>query len=344
MSKPGGSIAGLQYLRALAAIMVVIFHASVQISQNGLVPPRFSFEGFGDKGVELFFVLSGFIIFFVHWDDPKGGASARKYFWKRVTRILPLTFLVATVWICLLFAANLVGYSTEATEGASWRRWLSSALVLPMLDDPSPGVIWTLKHEAVFYLIFAALFINRWLAVVGTAAWAVLAMTVEYEGMDRSLILLTSNYNVLFSFGMCAFFLYRVANVKSGGALAAFVLTVLFLTYIVFERGYDSHHGLKVLIIGLLSSLMMFSWLSVNFDNVIGKLLAFLGDASFSIYLWHFPILAVVFQITKRLGVTSDVLMCLNSFIAVVTSCVLYVLVERPITTLARGMRRSGAG
>ena len=128
----------IQALRAYAAIAVVFHHVAGQIRTNLGEPPMLAIDGIGSIGVQLFFAISGFIIIYAHRNDETGMAQAANYIWKRVTRILPSTIIVASGWAIVTIAASKAGLGIVPVD---LRTWISSAFVLPMIAKPAPVVI-----------------------------------------------------------------------------------------------------------------------------------------------------------------------------------------------------------
>src|SRR5580658_5421280 len=135
----------IQALRALAATAVVAYHA-LQWGSGGF--------DVGRAGVDVFFVISGFIM----WRVTSGrDVTPGAFLWRRVTRVAPLYWLTTLA----VLAAALVwpGFLPEVRPG--WRHLALSLAFIPHLDPrglPFPTLPpgWTLDYEALFYLTFAA--------------------------------------------------------------------------------------------------------------------------------------------------------------------------------------------
>src|SRR3569623_1085095 len=107
-SSMGAVLPGLQYYREAAAAKVVHYHAGGAFGPTGYNPDR-SWERaflFGLAGVELFFVLSGFIICHIHWDRIARKGEVSSYIKKRLIRIYPPVFLVVMAWAAIRWAAH----------------------------------------------------------------------------------------------------------------------------------------------------------------------------------------------------------------------------------------------
>ena len=146
-------LVSIQALRALAALAVTTYHA-LQWADGGF--------DVGRAGVDVFFVISGFIM----WHVTAGRDMApADFLWRRLTRVAPLYWLstLGVLAVALVWPAFL----PEVRPG--WAHLALSLAFIPHLDPKGlpfptlpPG--WTLNYEAVFYLIFAA-------ALAGPRAW-----------------------------------------------------------------------------------------------------------------------------------------------------------------------------
>jgi exopolysaccharide production protein ExoZ len=156
-------IRSVQYLRGLAAMLVVWYHAATQIPSN--VP--FIPGEFGKYGVDLFFAISGFIMLVTTWDKPMTPVQFMRH---RIRRIVPLYWLVT-----LTLVAAMALRSSASLTGAAV---VKSLLFVPYvsLAWSGPGLLhirpvlmqgWTLSYEMFFYVLFAALLlVNRELRLI----------------------------------------------------------------------------------------------------------------------------------------------------------------------------------
>jgi exopolysaccharide production protein ExoZ len=144
----------IQYLRALAALMVVWHHSLGQVAGTEQFIP---FSNLGGYGVQLFFMISGFIMLVTTWDKPIGPAEFIRL---RLTRIVPLYWL-ATLGM-ILGAIVAPGLSkTFKWDGVSL---VKSLFFIPYYSLSTPNEIrpllmpgWSLNYEMFFYAIFALL-------------------------------------------------------------------------------------------------------------------------------------------------------------------------------------------
>jgi exopolysaccharide production protein ExoZ len=144
MSKSDGKLWSIQYLRFIAAFGVILFHACG--------PTRHPFA-FGARGVDLFFVVSGFVMWQVTAAKPHTPGS---FLDRRIRRIVPLYWTSIVLVVCLvhLFGVRPLGATDEIVPV------IKSMLFVPYFNANgsmgpvvSPG--WTLNYEMFFYVIFA---------------------------------------------------------------------------------------------------------------------------------------------------------------------------------------------
>ncbi|MBB4438996.1 MULTISPECIES: acyltransferase family protein [Rhizobium] len=146
----------LQYLRAIAALMVVYFHAVLQLAKVNPAVDATAFV-YGETGVDIFFVLSGFVM----WLTTSGRAmSPIDFARRRIKRIVPL------YWLATLFSATvaLVAPSLLKSTVFDLPHLIASLFFLPWSNPADPSTItpvvvpgWTLNYEMFFYFVFALL-------------------------------------------------------------------------------------------------------------------------------------------------------------------------------------------
>jgi exopolysaccharide production protein ExoZ len=154
--RPNMKLHFLQALRAVAAWLVIIDHILLEITQN---QPGNSLTHIawtlGSAGVDVFFVISGFIMVHICWQNFGQWATAADFLRRRVIRIVPL------YWLATL--AALAYHRVSATHGAhaDWSELLRSLAFIPYADhdglwSPILPQGWTLSYEMMFYGLFAS--------------------------------------------------------------------------------------------------------------------------------------------------------------------------------------------
>ncbi|WP_250633190.1 acyltransferase family protein [Pinirhizobacter soli] len=297
--KPGqASLEIIQALRGIAALMVVLFHASRFIS------PYFTglgfklFGGGSAMGVDLFFVISGFIM--VYTTTGRGHVSVKEFLTKRVVRIWPPYIIVTLIYI--VGSGSITKYFSSASD---FGRLLNSFTFIPTAIGqlPALSIGWTLNFEMYFYFVFGAAMLfgrARWLAFF---AWVLVTLvglpliagrrfsidgSVDYAFSIPYLNLLTSPLIWLFTAGVAIGLLHRTRLKFTSdfyARLCVFALTGCAIWQ--YFAGFRFTHGISfagmfvtplVLVIVLASKSVQFS---------VPRWAVYLGDISFSLYLVH---------------------------------------------------------
>ena len=156
----------IQALRALAAYLVLIYHIRAielgEITKAGTSESPLVGGPFvnGWIGVDLFFVISGFIMVYVTASKPWGISTARDFLVSRAVRIYPPWWLFMGLMGLYLFLAHGVPWDAEAVtrqENTPFVHVINSIFLLPQNSFPILAVGWTLVHEVWFYVVFAIL-------------------------------------------------------------------------------------------------------------------------------------------------------------------------------------------
>jgi peptidoglycan/LPS O-acetylase OafA/YrhL len=354
----------LQAGRALAALLVVLFHASGSICA---MPKYFDTRPFGRifdfgyAGVDFFFVLSGFLMMHVHRPDLDKPRRLGSYLWKRFTRIyLPYWIVLSVVLPVFLFVPQF-GTGQE-------REW--STIVTSIFLIPHPGsafvlvVAWTLAFEIFFYLLFAVLILNRRVGACLFAVWIGLILCpYRIEAFPWSF--LSSHQHLRFLAGMAVAIVLQRLRLPTSHASAdkqgpdfpaskrfnhvwsvahgvALLGMTLFLTTGLASvyTGLGEHLRVAGYTVGsalAIAGLVQAEWAR---SLIVPRSLLFLGDASYAIYLVHFPTLSLLAKSAKTLHLDrilpSVVLYLLLVAGAVATSCCFYYWIERPLIAWSR--------
>ena len=339
---PKKRLLSLQVYRAMAALLVVLYHLTDQSSKRF----DYSFLGgafvFGYTGVDFFFVLSGFIIFFVHSQDIGRPHRLVSYLQKRFVRIYPIYWIIAGAKLAALLALPAIADSA----GSGVRYFISSFLLLPQRVLPIVGVAWTLSYELLFYLLFAVAIAYGWRWIIwGMGLWSA-AIIAHATGFFPGVLapksffveFLLNERNLEFLIG-CLIALVTVKRPLPG---ARFLVIAGAAYYVLSGLFVNSQNGEPpatfVLTFGLASALLVAGSVSLEMQAPLKwpKWLTFLGDASYSIYLTHALFMSVWFIAMTRLGMYSYfgplVTILIIAILSVLGSCVTYVYIERPVT------------
>ena len=341
---------GIQILRGIAAALVVFHHSLEEsLSISTKIAPDWLLA-LGAGGVDIFFVISGFIIYSVTYGrDPRNPEPAPLFLLKRLIRIFPL------YWICLLATLALwsSGYFYRSLHidapvlGSSFFLLPSSKLII--------GVAWTLIYEMYFYYLFSiTLYLrNARISVLTTTGCIGAGLLLSNLLPAGELKHFLSNPIALeFCFGLIlSYFIHRQAlsgiwlrylwlpGVMLMAAAAAFV-----------ENKYGSTAGpganIRYLVWGLPALLVTVSFIKMRFDkSLLTRILLPIGDGSYSIYLTH-PMMMILFAFLIKYHFLTHIAYpiiwpLLFVVISIVVGVLVHYLIERPILAWLRGCLRS---
>lgn len=330
----------LQSGRGVAALMVVVYHLGTTIFGNADYWPQELWVGFraGHSGVYFFFVLSGFIITWAHMGDIGDRAALEKYGFRRLTRVYPV------YWIVLFAIVPIYFLFPEMGEGYETQRWhiLSSALLLPTERMPVLPVAWTLRHEILFYLIFAALIIGRQFGLAILSAWflgCLISLFASLNVFPASFFF--SPLNLLFPMGMASALLVRRGRLPGPAVIMVVGLAAFAVAGWLDVRGGMAPPWLAVGY-GIASALIIVSGVELERSEKLTppQPLKIFGDASYALYLIHYPILSAMAKIyfALHLDALTPAWFGFGTLLtgAVLAGLLFHFWVERPIIKVLR--------
>lgn len=325
----------LQVFRGLAALGVVISHAGLSTNAfAGKIPSWLNsvFEQ-GFLGVDFFFVLSGFIIMSSHFDDEKSITSIKTYGVKRFLRIFPPYWPVS---ISLILAYFVLPGMSQGNRGEF--SWLSSLLLLPDSPPPALSVAWTLIHEVMFYMIFCVYFVSNRLFMLFVSGWVLTICMVAWfaRGAEYSpfLVRFLSPINLEFVMGMVVAYFARVTSTQFA---KFFLFSGVFLLAVWLWLPVNEE--MRVLF-GVPFSLIVLGAVLLERKEklILPRWMVLMGDASYSIYLIHNPLVSLTSRLVARLhGYAS---WGLGMFVGIISSVIVgvlyHLLVEKPLIRFFR--------
>ncbi|MDD5269249.1 MAG: acyltransferase [Methylococcales bacterium] len=322
---------GIQALRFLAALLVVITHSSFYASER--LGTHNMIWGNGADGVDIFFVISGFVMVISSRnliDIPLGWA---RFAIQRLTRIIPLYWLATSVKvIVLLFSAEVLTIRTFDIGDIVNSYFFIPYKKTPQLIEPFLGVGWTLTFEMFFYLVFTiALLIRVNIYIFVGILMALISVLSLFRPESYPVWMFLLNPIVLeFWFGMIIG--YFALNNKFITPFFGVVFSVLCLLWIIFKP----HLGLsRVIMSGIPSAILIFSVVSIEpyIQNKIPRLVLFFGAASYSLYLFHPLIAPAVPILLNKIHAQILILSIVMSTITALTaSAIVYRYFELSIT------------
>jgi exopolysaccharide production protein ExoZ len=333
----------LNALRGPAALLVVLYHVRQIALRDMGSAGSFEFWHFGHAGVDLFFVISGFVIYLVHRRDIGRPSAVRRFLMRRLVRVYPPLWIVTTG---VLLGALVTAHAVHAEKMNVWfivRSYLLWPIqgALPLLPPA-----WTLSHEVKFYLLFVlAIALPRrvWKPVLATVfIGSVVAGIIEAvapTALPFAISFLFSPYNLEFA---------------AGAAIAAFVLDrgvvapwlwgaaglVAWAVAAAHDQSLVAPDVTQVVRYGVPSGLIVLAVAARDLQRPAfdAPLLGFFGDASHAVYLVHLPVIIVAIRIAKALGMGPTTLMLLGvAAIATAAGLIFHIVAERPITRYLTG-------
>ncbi|MGB8719013.1 MAG: acyltransferase [Desulfobacterales bacterium] len=277
----------VQALRAVAACAVLVHHVLFMLVHNAGY--SFDVSSIGASGVDLFFVISGFIMVYTSYSSFGKPKASISFVRRRAIRIAPIYWIYTTAVVLLLaFAPGL--FSETRFD---WNHVISSYLFL--LSENTAGQVgtvmqtgWTLCFEVYFYLLFAVLLnLPRrfFLAMAGTlfAAGVILGMVTEPAPWAT----VATNPIVLeFFFGAVIAYLFMNGFVLS--RLIAIAFIILGIAIVVMTEDADLGIWTRAICWGLPASALLLGAVSLESGGMnVPRGLVALGDSSYSLYLVH---------------------------------------------------------
>lgn len=323
-------------LRAIAVLAVIAFHASSRLLPGGFI------------GVDVFFVLSGFLItgLIVKALD-KGTFSFTTFYTRRIKRILPVYIVVALATLLaaswLLVPNDFLFYTTSLA--ASWA--FAANIFFSMLSFGYFGQrteefpllhTWSLSVEEQFYFVFPILLLFLFRYLRRHTEWILVALGIAFTVLSQSMTEHVRSYFLLSSraqeliIGALTFFLIQKKPVVSRGiantlAWAGMALMVGSLALIDRRTPFP---GVNSLYPCLGVAMLIYAGGSGHVLTPLlkSRLLVSIGLMSYSLYLWHWPIFAFLRYRYADLGAPATVAAIGSSF---VLSWLTWKFVETPI-------------
>ena len=293
----------LDLLRLVAATLVLYSH---QYALGGLPEPSFfGWNSFGGAGVTIFFFLSGMLV----WSSWERDSNLRRFFIRRSLRIFPALWVVVLVSVFVLGPLfSLLPLGQFFSELETWR-YLSTALlvtrnILPgvFADNPIPyvvnGSLWTLPVEFVCYISVAVIGSVKSIgkSVVIGVNLALVALLATYATLIVG-VRFSPHFEMLAIFWFGVFYGYcqnRSVNEMKNERLLIILFSIALLFFLLLgTRGVERF------------AMLCFAAMSVHFalrHSFGERLTYYLGDLSYGVYIFAFPVQQIVVHWGKEFG------------------------------------------
>jgi exopolysaccharide production protein ExoZ len=336
---PTGSIdtfESVQALRGIAALLVVVFHAGLRVDLTEM-----TFR-IGNSGVDIFFVISGFVMWTVTARRPtRPGVFLRH----RFIRLVPLYWIFTLVTL----AGWLIVPSAFPHMHPTRDHYLLSLAFIPHVS-PDDGLImpvlgqgWTLNFEMFFYILFAAVLTlprSRRFATIGLILLALPVVGLLVRTPAVPVTSLLSPLLAEFLGGVV------IARLVIGGVRVDPIWTLICVAtgfvLLLCAAPAPGDDAARLLQYGVPAFLIVGGTVAAELNGSvrIGAVPRWLGDASYSIYLSHTFVISALGKIWPKWP-PEWVFLATATVCAAVVGCAVYLLIERPMLALMRGKRRT---
>jgi peptidoglycan/LPS O-acetylase OafA/YrhL len=350
----GRRLTQIQLLRAVAAFLVMASHLASIDRKYSVDPVTPAWLDVGMTGVDLFFVISGFIMTLLAADARRGPGATAAFLFSRAGRIYPLYWVVATVVTVLWFYRPEMVFSSDPSPPDL----VKSFLLWPESRLPLLAVAWTLIHEMYFYLVFAILLLlpRNWL-LPGLIAWGgivVLGQGLGWSSAGPEARLAVHALTFEFIAGALAgmaFLRWRgrlgALAVTVGGA--GFVCTAAFVAAsgLFREDPFWTSSWLRPLLFAAPAALLTYGLAAMDErGRPAPRIASALGDQSYALYLTHILSLSAAGRIWAMLPQSTapwdNVLALAAATLATYLAAeIAYRLIDRPAHRTVQALRRA---
>lgn len=346
-------LSSIQALRGFAASFVVLYHAAEATTRNASGAPSYdlmrSIAWLGNFGVDVFFVISGFIMIYVHFDDFGKVGATRRFMVKRLIRIVPNYWLLTAVaTIIIALSPQLSQHGREVD--VPWI--LASFLFVPWtsvagIPLPVLGLGWTLNFEMYFYLVFfLALLLPRSIAIFALTAFfassIIFGYAIDHEGafLHQATHWLLAEFMLGILIGMSSRHGVLISN--SFGLVFLGACTVLLASAPFFKENGALVPVLRFAFFGVSAACLVTAMTLTPLSRIIRfpRPVLLLGNASYSLYLTHLFTLPAVLLVLRSLSIDLPAGMTvLALFVAsVLVAIAFYLTFEKPSQRFLQGL------
>lgn len=338
----------IQMLRAMAAILVVLAHSQVHIYVRGHIRQQSDILHFGTSGVDIFFVISGFIMAYISYNAFNTRGASADFLVRRIIRIVPVYWFYTLVITSLLIL--MPGMFSEG-KSFNFVHFIASLVFIPWESaigqyKPVLGVGWTLNFEMYFYLIFSLLLLlnRRWfLLLIGVLLLGSVFTGTFIDVKGPVIKQVTSPLLIEFFMGCILGVMIREGKYTNVN-LAVVMLIIGLLGYVISLSGITTsmHRAVKW---GIPSALIVYSLVVLEVSGKMkfrNKVMLSIGNSSYSLYLTHiFTINLVGFVWYRIIGGMNGLFIIMASVASLIAGYIAYHVIERPITQKLRAAHKS---
>jgi exopolysaccharide production protein ExoZ len=314
-------LTNISCLRAVAAVCVLLFHAIATSRAYGF-PTNYLglFEGWGFAGVDLFFIISGFVIYL---NNSIKNFSFKEHLSRRFIRIAPIYWLLTTFLIVTIFAFPSFGKNFDLSVLSIISSYFFSSHIF-LNHHPLLHIGWTIELEMYFYLLFSFSLLTKDYINPFLTTSLMLIFSVFVLKMDPILL--------EFIFGMFLSVIYINIKINKSTVNLIFILVIIYLIFILLFIDLHNLSSNRVLYLGV--PFFGFTMLAVFKKQLKKGLFFFLGEASYSIYLIQFFTIPAFYKFiyhAKLINISGDFLVTFACVLTVALGYILYRFFEVPL-------------
>lgn len=334
-------IDGLDGLRAIAVIVIFLHHTGLTSLHGGFI------------GVDLFFVLSGYLITRILLNEhlKVGKIDVINFYWRRMKRLYPaLVFFLFIICLYIFFFEKNINLTMEIIPSALYfMNWIRA---FQIYDAPLTGHTWTLSIEQQFYLLwpFAMIFIlsfrpRKAFLIIFSMIFSIVAWRLYLYNIDAPDARIYAGFDT-HSDGL----VIGTALAFGGNNLCKLISKFWMLSsaYIIFVLSTKTGDSIAASSIGFLvtslASASLIAKIVTEQDSILVKILkfrpiAFLGMISYGFYLWHYSVIKIMlYSGNDQFGAffgsfehAREVMLAATFMITLVLTLLSWYLVEKPI-------------
>ena len=283
-------ILSIQFTRFLAALFIVFMHSILEYESTFRV---------GDFGVDIFFILSGFIISYIT------EGNRHKFLTRRLIRIVPIYWLFTFVISLLVFLLPDLFMSTVWDT----QHMLKSLFFLPGTQDqgylPIIKLGWTLNLEMIFYILFflSMKFSHEYRELITSLIIILIILTLQKLELDGAYAInfYSSPLSLEFIYGMMLAKTWHRHKFKNSLKISISLATIS-IAILIFFNNYTQVGEYRFIFYGIPSLILVYSFLSVehyftNLNTSFQKIILWFGEMSYPLYLIHIFLVGLISRV-----------------------------------------------
>lgn len=306
----------LDALRGLAALAVVFYHYTTQYGKmfGHTAEPPFTMP-YGSYGVQLFFMISGFVIFLTLDRINK----PMDFVISRASRLFPAYWTAIALTTAVVWTFGLAGEERDLTTTLINFSMIQGVFEIPDVD----GVYWTLLYELIFYALMFGLFCSKQLHRIMLVIFLAVTLNIVNSYVDfipwKIQLFLLLEYNHLFGAGIL-FYLMR----KEGVTIAKLSL----IGWCLLAHWLQGNMMGSIIVSTFFIVFLLFTYQLLGFLTI--KPLIWLGSISYSLYLLHQNIGYVIIRELEAIALSPATAICIALILSFALAHFIMVSVERP--------------